>query len=195
MNDLTWRQVRDAAEVYWPGIGGAAVDQMIEWNETLFDGKLAPAPVVLSRMSSVNDHWFPLIDYGSSHRLGYEMSVGSDTRSEPPRRLMSIRKGSLLRGMMLRYLEDQKLSHAPGGADWCALVVDIHKKLTGKRIWAAPKIERYETPQFGPRRIVHEQAPDPLTGRPSISPSAVRNWPTESIDLGDIVRLERSEAA
>jgi hypothetical protein len=107
---LTFGVMKAAAEVYWPGLGGKVADQFREWNRDLLDGKLRPAPMVLSRLSSVCGHWFCTLDPAADQRMGFEQQLVTQVRSySPPRAIASVRKVDLLRQMMRQlYAQDGK---------------------------------------------------------------------------------------
>src|SRR5262245_37482194 len=178
-------KVRLSAETYWPQLGGRAVDQVIQWNITLFDRKVRPAPLVLSRMSSVHGHWFPLLDGAASQRTGTEGPLVAQARGyKPPNPVMSVSRSDLLRGMMFRLRDQDGLGRLdPNCAAWCALVMQLHHRLTGEVIWASPAVET-TVPSgelgggvFRPARKAWVQADCPDTRAPSLPPLAIAGWP------------------
>ena len=198
---LTWAAVGAAAELYWPGIGAQVVAQIDEWNLALFDGELSPVPVVLSRMSAVHGHFFPTLDRSVDQRLGFDgpvyFAVGASVPYSRPKPLTSVRRSDLLRGLMFRHLSEQGLDTSARGTPWCVLLMDLHRRLTGKEIWCAPMTERRvdiaPTMPDGSRGLARQvlerdQPACPKTGKPSISKSEIESWPMNSIDLGDITK-------
>jgi hypothetical protein len=188
--------MRAAVEFYWPGLGGKVADQWREWNRDLFDGALRPAPMVLSRMSSIHGHWFPLLDSSANQRVGTEVHLITQVRDyRPPDRITSIRRSDLLRGMMFRLRAQD--GHAPfkhNSTEWCALVMQIHKRLTGETIWAAPEYERTEPARqlgkglFKPEEIFIMQDCCPKTGAKPLPRAKIAGWPGNLIDLGHITK-------
>ena len=195
---FTWPQVRAAAECYWRGIGGPVVDYMIEMNSSHFESLVPPAPVVLSRMGSANGQWFVTLATDADQRRGFEQQLlmGSITAGHNlPKRLDRVRRADVLRHLMMGYLSAKGLERGPGRGPWCELVMRLHFSLTGQRVWCAPRIESVqmiEDPKaersLQIRTVVHEQAPDPRTGAPSLTHEQIRNWPMSVVDLGEITR-------
>jgi hypothetical protein len=193
---LTWKTVRLAAETYWPVLGARVVDQITQWNGELFDSALRPAPIVLSRMSSVHGHWFPLLDASADQRVGTEVHLVTQARAySPPNRITSVKRADLLRGMMHRLRTQDGLSpFKRSSAEWCALVMQLHLRLTGKKIWAAPEREETEPAQdlgrglYRPAQTVVVQDCCPETGAESLPRATIASWPGSLMDLGRITR-------
>lgn len=196
-NGPTWEDSERAAEFYWRGLGGQVVRQMAEWNRDLFEGKVPPAPFVLSRMSSIHNHHFPTLDPGCDPRRGFEATGVFQGRFgyQPPKPVNRVRRGDLMRFMMREYLKATGQNPSRGKPDWCRLVMRLHDKLKGERIWASEAREIYKdeidatAPRSLTRRVrVVEQESDPKTGAASLSADRVKNWPLSVIDMPDIVR-------
>ena len=197
---LSWEEVERGAELYWPGLGRKVVRQMGEWNHHLFDDALTPAPIVLSRMSGKLGHWFPLIDPSADQVRGYETSAifaATENAYRPPQPIAAVRRGDILRGMMVRLLREQGKSGRANSEAWCELVMRIHKRLTGKSLWCSIMVERRDegpaTMPDGIRRIaptvtVREQPSCPKTGAASLPASEIAAWPLMTLDLGNIER-------
>jgi hypothetical protein len=193
---LSFEAMRAAAEVYWPGLGGKVADQWREWNRDLFDGALRPAPLVLSRMGAALGHWFPTLDPSADQRLGFEekllvQSIGY----MPPRRITSVRRADLLRGMMARLRTQDGLPPLKSNSDeGCALLMELHRRLTGERVWMAPEREEKTLQEdlggglYKPSEVFVVQDDDPETGAPSLSRDKIRGWPGTLMDLGHIAR-------
>jgi hypothetical protein len=192
---LSFGAMKAAAEVYWPGLGGKVADQFREYNRDLFDNKVRPAPMVISRMSSAHGHWFPLLDR-ANQRIGTEehLRIGA-TYYAPPDRITFVRRGDLLRGMMHRLRAQDRLAPWLGDSkEWCELVMELHRRLTGERIWCAPPyIETTPIEQLGgglyrpaERHVYQNNCPE--TGAESLAKDKISGWPGTVIDLGKIVR-------
>lgn len=198
---VSWADVELATEVFWPGIGGKVVHQIIEWNEKLFDGVLEPMPIVLSRMSSVHGHWFPAVDKSVSQVRGYDEGAYllHPAGYQPPQPLTSVRRSDLLRGMIFRHLTEQQLETRTNREPWCREVMRIHCLLTDKQIWTSPQTERRvemaPTMPDGSKGVsrsvlVRDQPACPKTGAASIPKHLIASWPLGTLDLGEIVREE-----
>jgi hypothetical protein len=192
---LTFGAMKAAAEIYWPGLGGKVADQWKEWNRDLFDGKLRPAPMVLSRMSSVHGHWFPLLDR-ADQRVAYESQFANTPGFYmPPDRILFVRRDTLLRGMMHQLRRQDGLPLLKGNSrEWCDLVMELHRRLTGERIFCAPENEITEPRkelaggQYEPAQTILVQDADPETGAPSLPRDKIVGWPGTVMDLGRITR-------
>lgn len=193
---LTFGSMKAAATVYWGQLGARVADQWRCWNKDLFDGKLRPAPMVLSRMSSIHGHWFPLLDASADQRVGTEIHLITQVRAYlPPNRIDSVKRADLLRGMMHRLRTQDGLSPFKGNSpEWCALVMQLHLRLTGKRIWCAPEREETAPAQnldkglYRPAETVIVQDCCPETGAESLLRAKIAAWPSSLIDLGYITR-------
>jgi hypothetical protein len=192
---LTFGAMKAAAEVYWPGLGGKVADEWREYNRDLFDNKVRPAAMVLSRMSSVNGHWFPLLDR-ADQRIGTEghmvMHAGFYA---PPDRVLFVRRADLLRGMMHQLRRQDGLPLLKGNSrEWCDLVMELHRRLTGQRIWCAPENEIAEPRKqlagglYEPEQTILVQDADPETGAPSLPRDKIVGWPGTVMDLGRLTR-------
>jgi hypothetical protein len=195
---LTYDAMKAAAEVYWPGLGGKVADQWREWNRELFDGKLRPAPIVLSRMSSIHGHWFPLLDRSADQRIGTEVPLITQVRAySPPTRIDWVKRADLLRGMMFRLCtQDGQAAYQTGSKEMCEIVMDLHRRLTGQRIWCSPG-RQDTTPQqdlgkglYRPAATRICQDTDPETGAESLPRAKIASWPESVMDLGRITRGE-----
>jgi hypothetical protein len=191
---LTFGAMKAAAEVYWPGLGGKVADQFREWNKELFDGKLRPAPMVISRMSSIHGHWFPLLDRSADQRIGTEVHLVTQVRAYmPPTAVPFVRRADLLRGMMDRLQTQDGLVPWQGNSpEWCQLVMNLHHRLTGERIWCAP-VREVTVPQqdlgkglYRPAETHILQENDPRTGAESLPRNKIVAWPGSVMDLGRI---------
>ncbi len=193
---LTFEQMRAAAEVYWPGLGGKVADQWGQWNRDLFDGALRPAPMVLSRMSSIHGHWFPLLDRGADQRIGTEHHLIMQAHGYmPPAKVVSVKRADLLRGMIWQLrAQDGQVQIRANSREWCELVMKLHLRLTGEKIWAAPEYEEKEpTKQLGkglyqPEETFVVQDNCPETGAESLPRAKIAGWPGIMMDLGHITR-------
>ncbi len=193
---ISFGAMKAAAEFYWPGLGGKVADQWRCWNSELFDNKLRPAPMVLSRMSSVHGHWFPLLDASADQRVGTEVHLITQVRAySPPARITSIKRADLLRGMMHRLrTQDGQAPFKHNSSEWCALMMQLHLRLTGKRIWAAPEREETEPAKDlgkGAYRsaqtfVIQDCCPE--TGAESLPRAKIAAWPDSVMDLGRITR-------
>jgi hypothetical protein len=190
---LTWDTVRLAAEAYWPQLGARVVDQIREWNAALFDNAIRPAPIVLGRPTSLCGHWFPTLAAACDPRLGFEGNLVTTHGYQAPRPVMAVQRGELLRAMCDR-IETQN-SRPPlkrNSEAWCRLVMETHRRLTGRRIWCAAEREIIEPREdlgggeFRPETRRRGQDPDPETGEPSLSRATIAGWPGTVIDLGSI---------
>jgi hypothetical protein len=193
---LTFGGMKAAAEIYWPGLGGKVADQWRCWNKELFDNRLRPAPMVLSRMSRVHGHWFPLLDRSVDQRIGTEVHLLTQVRAyTPPTAIHFVRRADLLRGMMHRLRAQDGLPLLQGNSpEWCALVMELHRRLTGQPIWCAAPYEE-TTPQqdlgkglYKPAEKQICQDNDPETGAESLPPDKIAAWPGSVMDLGRITR-------
>lgn len=189
VNALTWDQVASACETYYPGIGRQVVDQIREWNSTLFDDALPPAPIVLARSSSVHKHWAPALPADAQSRM-YEPAIIDTRQHGNVRPLVGVSRANLLRGMVQRHLQMQGKNCAYGGVSWCQAIMEVHRLLTGKRIWASPQTRRVIEEIVGDsnmprRRAIVEQAEGPK-GEKSLPIGAIQAWPIGLIDLCDI---------
>jgi hypothetical protein len=188
--------MRAAVEFYWPGLGGKVADQWREWNRDLFDGALRPAPMVLSRMSSVYGHWFCTMAPSADQRLGFEPQLAVQNASySAPRAITSVRRIDLLRQMLHRLrAQDGLAPFKSNSTEWCELIMDLHSRLTGKRIWAAPVQEKTTPMQdlgkglWRPAQTRTWQDRDPATGAESLPKDKIASWPHGLIELGVIVR-------
>jgi hypothetical protein len=187
--------MKAAAEVYYPGLGARVCDQMREWNKDLFDGALRPAPIVLARMSNIEGHWFPLIDR-ADQRVGTEGHLIAQVRDyTPPNRIAFVKRSDLLRGMIHRLRTQDGLAPWRGNSpEWCALVMQLHLRLTGKRIWCAPEYEETTPRQdlgkglYRPAETFVCQDNDPDTGAESLPRDKIAGWPGTVVELGRITR-------
>jgi len=150
---------------------------------------------VLSRMSSVHGHWFPLLDR-ADQRTGTEghLRTGS-TFYMPPHRIAFVKRADLLRGMMHRLHAQDRLAPWLGNSkEWCELVMELHRRLTGERIWCAPEYEETTPRQdlgeglYRPAETLICQDADPETGAESLPRDKIVGWPGTVIDLGRITR-------
>jgi hypothetical protein len=94
-------------------------------------------------MSSVHGHWFPLLDIAANQRMGTEHALVTQTLSyQMPQPITRVRRSDLLRGMMDRlYAQDGQTPPGHTSQEWCDLVMRLHHRLTGRRIWCAPERE------------------------------------------------------
>jgi hypothetical protein len=194
--NLTWQQVRDGAELYWSDLGGRVVDQLIEWNRTLFEGAVRPMPIVLSRMSSVHGHWFCTLSPDTDQRKGFEQQLVTQMRVyNPPRAITSVRKVDLLRQLIRQlYIQDGKPPPNANSQERCDLIMRLHLALTGQRIFASP-VYVEEVPQrhlgkglYKPAETHTYQNNCPDTGVESLPLEQIKVWPHGLIDLGTITR-------
>jgi hypothetical protein len=194
--DLTFGGMKAAAEIYWPGLGGKVADQWRCWNKELFDNRLRPAPMVLSRMSRVHGHWFCTLDPCGDQRMGFEQQLVTQIRSyTPPRTIASVRRVDLLRQMLRQlYAQDGKAAPEHNSQEWCELIMKLHLRLAGQRIWASPQYTE-TTPQqdlgkglFRPAETRSYQDNDPETGAESLPLAQIKVWPHGLIELGNITR-------
>jgi hypothetical protein len=90
--------------------------------------------------------------------------------------------------------QDDRLPLKRNSEAWCTLVMDLHRRLTGERIWASPEREvREPAVQLGkgvfrPESKRLAQDVDPETGTPSLPRADIAAWPNGRIDLGYIER-------
>ena len=168
---LMWSAMKAAAEIYWPGLGGKVVTQMQEWNRDLFDGKFRPVPVVLSRMSSVEGHFFPTLDR-ADQRMGLEGQLVTQVRFySPPHAIAYVRRDVLLRTMMHQLRRQDGLTPFLGNSkEWCELIMELHRRLTGERILVCPRVRGDDAAAGSRKRPVPAGRDAGLPGRRS------RDW-------------------
>jgi hypothetical protein len=94
---LTFEAMRAAAAVYWGPLGAAVADEWRRYNDQLFDGALAPAAMVLSRMSARHNHWFPLLDRSASQITGYDTTFAAVSAYQHPPAFTHVRRSDLIR--------------------------------------------------------------------------------------------------
>jgi hypothetical protein len=151
--------------------------------------------MVLSRMSSVHGHWFALIAPSADQRLGFEQQFAPQLLYSPPRPVTSVRRADLLRQMMQRlYLQDGNPVPVHNSKEWCELIMQLHLRLSGQRIWASPEYTETIPQQdlggglFKPAETRIWQDNDPQTRAESLALAEIKNWPHGLIDLGNITR-------
>jgi hypothetical protein len=97
--------------------------------------------------------------------------------------------------MMLRLLTVRGEDTSANGEAWCRLVMEMHRRLTGEAIWAAPEVEERREYQYTERdrspglttsRIVRVQARCPATGQASITRAEIEGWPNSLLELGNV---------
>ena len=168
---LMWSAMKAAAEIYWPGLGGKVVTQMQEWNRDLFDGRFRPVPIVLSRMSSVEGHFFPTLDR-ADQKMGLEGTLMTQVRFySPPRAIAYVRRDVLLRTMMHQLRRQDGLAPFLGNSrEWCTLIMDLHHRLTGERILVCPRVRGADAGAAARR------GPVPTGGDDGVSGHRSRDW-------------------
>lgn len=194
--EISYAAMEMAAGAYWGQLGIKVCEQWRDWNHRLFDEALPCVPLVLSRMSAVHGHHFPLLDPAADQRKGYEQAiVGPHIHGYmAPQPVTSIRRGDLLRSMMMLYLKRAGLDTGCNEKPFCDLAMELHHRLAGERIWLSPLRETRETIQ--PKmpdgslalarhvlKRVQETSPE---GAPSLSAERIASWPFGSVDLPDI---------
>jgi hypothetical protein len=155
----------------------------------------------LFRLSSAGrralGHFFPTLDR-ADQRMGFEGQIATQVRFYTlPRAIQCVRRDTLLRTMIHQLRRQDGLTPFLGNSqEWCDLIMDLHKRLTGERIWAAPEYEE-TTPQpglgkglFRPAETTICQDTDPETGKPSLPRDKIVGWPGTVMDLGRIERRE-----
>lgn len=183
-----WSAVVAGAELYWGSLGRAAAEQIRDYALKLFDGEVKPAPIILGRPSRVHGQWAPL----AQNQMRMHEAAIADTRAHSDiQPIKSISRAQLLRGVLVRHLVTCGKNPAPGSADWCSAAMAATLKLTGRKVWMAPQVERkvevFEGESNYPRkRLVVEQARGP-NGEQSLSWSDILSWPQNVVpDLGTI---------
>jgi hypothetical protein len=157
----------------WGELGGRVYDAWCEFNSRHFGGKLRPLPIFLTTASP----------YGKM--LGWTCCAGPVTHMA----LLAPRIGTrlvadlnvLLHEMCHQWLHEQGLYPSHDGQPWRELIMRLHHEITGERIWAGPPTVAKDKD----RRSVRVNAPDPESGRPSITQGEIARWPYScGIDLG-----------
>jgi hypothetical protein len=145
-------------------------------------------------MSSVLGHWFPLLDR-ADQRIGTEGRLVTHGFYQPPDRIMFVKRADLLRGMMHRLRTQDGLAPFNGNStEWCELVMELHRRVTGERIWCSPVYEKTTPRQdlgkglYRPEETFTCQDNDPETGAESMPRDKIAGWPGTVMDLGKIAR-------
>jgi hypothetical protein len=113
----------------------------------------------------------------------------------PPRAIASVRRVDMLRQMMRQlYVQDGKPMPLHNSKEYCELIMDLHRRLTGQRIWASP-VYTETTPKkdlggglYSPAETDQFQDNDPETGAESLPLAQIKVWPHGLIELGNITR-------
>jgi hypothetical protein len=145
-------------------------------------------------MGSALGHWFPTLDPSADQRIGFEGKLVMESIGYiPPRRITSVQRADLLRGMMARLRTQDGLPPIKSNTvEGCALIMELHRRLTGERVWMAPEREERTLEEhlggglIKPAETFIVQDDDPETGAPSLPRDKIRGWPGTMMDLGRI---------
>jgi hypothetical protein len=163
--EYTAREMRRALVVGWGRLGARVAECWEEYNRLYFGGRLKPLPVFLT----------PAMPYG--RLLGWTCCGGAVTHialaAPKDGEVLVADRGVLLHEMVHQLLHESGEGTGHGGEGWRREVMRLHKRLTGKEVWAGkPTVFKGKD-----RKSVRGNKPHPETGAPSLTQGDIARWP------------------
>ena len=175
----SFADMRRFLEIGWGDLGLRVASVWADYNERYFAGRLEPIPILLVSTSPYG-HWL-----GCTYCAHWKKRAHLIQLTWPSAgRVLVADQGVLLHEMIHQHLAERGVTPKHEAQPWCDEIMRVHEAVTGKRIWATPEIVRKlaKDKDTGKRKSQRIQAPDPVTGRPSLDRLEIATWP-QSVGL------------